>query len=217
MILSHIGAAVSRLAACCALFAVLAPGLPATAQPASGERDGADIARIEAYLNGLKSLKSDFVQVSSGGRFAEGTFYLERPSKMRLAYKKPSTIEVYANDTFLIYVDTELEEVSHVPIRSTLAGFLVRDRIRLSGDVSVRRVTRAAGTISVELYQTEEPDAGRFVLTFSEGPLTLRKWTVADAQGTETHVTLVGPAYNVAIPEKVFEFDQSRFDRPVME
>ena len=111
------------------------------------------------------------------------------------------------------HVDTDLEAVWHVPLRSTPAAFLVRDAIKLSGDVTVERVIRDARTISVSLIQTEEPDAGRFVLTFSDAPLALRKWTVTDAQGISTSVTLVAPAFNVAIPRDVFVFDETKFDR----
>ena len=176
------------------------------------DRDRADIARIETYLNSLQSIRSDFVQLASGGRYAEGTLYIERPQRLRLDYARPSTTQVYANGAWLIYVDTELQEVSHVPISSTPAGFLVRDRIRLSGDVTVQRVTRNDKLISVELVQTGEPDAGRFVLTFADNPLTLRKWTVIDAQGISTNVSLVSPSFNTDIPRKVFIFDETRFD-----
>ena len=158
-------------------------------------------------------MRSNFVQLSSGGRFAEGTIYIERPKRLRLEYRKPSNIQVYANGNWLAHVDTDLEAVWHVPLKSTPAAFLVRDAIKLSGDVTVERVIRDARTISVSLIQTEEPDAGRFVLTFSDAPLALRKWTVTDAQGISTSVTLVAPAFNVAIPRDVFVFDETKFDR----
>ena len=38
--------------------------------------DKADITRVEIYLNGLKSLRSKFVQLSSDGSFAEGNIYI---------------------------------------------------------------------------------------------------------------------------------------------
>jgi outer membrane lipoprotein-sorting protein len=177
------------------------------------EQDRADIDRIEKYLNKMESLRSKFVQLSSGGRFAEGTIYIERPKRLRLAYKKPSNIQIYANGNWLAHVDTDLEAVWHVPLKSTPAAFLVRDKIKLSGDITVERVMRDARTISVSLVQTAEPDSGRFVLTFSDGPLALRKWTVTDVQGVSTTVTLVAPAYNIAIPRDVFIFDETKFER----
>lgn len=199
------------------VFVILLVGfaVPAGAAYRITEQDRVDIARIEAYLNTMESLRSKFVQLSTGGRVAEGTIYIERPKRLRLQYRKPSNIQVYANGNWLAHVDTDLEAVWHVPLKATPAAFLVRDEIKLSGDISVERVMRDARTISVSLFQTEEPDAGRFVLTFSDSPLALRKWTVTDAQGVSTSVNLVAPAFNVAIPREVFIFDESKFDPEV--
>ena len=191
------------------LFFILFAGslaAPAGAEYRITEQDRADIDRIEQYLNKMESLRSKFVQLSSGGRFAEGTIYIERPQRLRLAYKKPPNIQIYANGNWLAHVDTDLEAVWHVPLKSTPAAFLVRD-------ITVERVIRDARTISVSLVQTAEPDAGRFVLTFSNGPLALRKWTVTDVQGVSTSVTLVAPVYNIAIPRNVFIFDETKFER----
>lgn len=188
---------------------------PAGAAYRITEQDKADIARIEAYLNAMESLRSKFVQLSTGGKVAEGTIYIERPKRLRLQYRTPSNIQVYANGNWLAHVDTDLEAVWHVPLKATPAAFLVRDRIKLSGDITVERVIRDARTVSVSLVQTEEPDAGRFVLTFSDSPLALRKWTVTDPQGVSTSVSLVAPAFNVAIPREVFVFDESKFEPEV--
>ena len=49
------------------LTARAAPGLALTAE------DQTDISRIEAYLNGLKSLKAHFLQVTQDGAVSEGT------------------------------------------------------------------------------------------------------------------------------------------------
>jgi len=196
-----------------AVFLIVGFAPPAAAIYRITDQDRADIARIEAYLNTIESLRSRFVQLSTGGRVAEGTIFIERPRRLRLQYIEPSNIQVYANGNWLAHVDTDLEAVWYVPLKSTPAAFLVRDRITLSGDITVERVIRGAQTISVSLYQTDEPDAGRFVLTFSDMPLALRKWTVTDVQGISTSVSLVGPAFNVSIPGEVFVFDESKFER----
>ena len=196
-----------------AVFLIAVFAAPSLAAYRITDQDRADIARIEAYLNTIDSLRSKFVQLSTGGRVAEGTIFIERPKRLRLQYIKPSNIQVYANGNWLAHVDTDLEAVWHVPLKSTPAAFLVRDRLTLSGDITVERVIRGAQGISVSLYQTDEPDAGRFVLTFSDSPLALRKWTVTDVQGISTSVSLVAPAFNVSIPREVFVFDEAKFER----
>ena len=179
------------------------------------ERDRLDISRIETYLSALKTLRSKFVQLSSGGRFAEGNIYIERPKKMRLEYTRPSNIHVYVKGSWLAHVDTELEAVWHVPLKTTPASFLMRDRVKLSGEVTVSRVLRNAKTLSIEIVQTEEPEAGKFEMTFSDEPLSLRKWVVTDAQGIDTSVTLIAPEFNVVIPRRLFVLDETKFEREV--
>lgn len=175
-------------------------------------RDRADVARVERYLNDLRSMRSPFVQVSSDGGFAEGTILLQRPGRLRLDYLPPSGIEIHVDGDRLVHVDPGIEAVTYLPLSRTPARFLVGGRIRLSGDVTVRRVARGAGVLSVELASSEEPDSGSFTLTFSEAPLTLRRWTVVDAQGAVTTVTLSGPRFNVEIPPEAFAFDPLRFE-----
>ena len=193
-------------------LSLMIPVGPAQAVYRLSKQDKADIARIEAYLNRLDPLRSHFVQLSSGSNFAEGVIYIERPRRLRLQYTNPSNIQVYANGFWLAHVDTELEAVWRVPIRTTAASFLVRDKIAFRDDFTVRRGIRQPRLISVELFRTDEPESGKFVLTFADQPLGLRKWTVTDAQGISTSVTLVAPTFNVTIPADVFVFDETKFD-----
>ena len=107
-----------------------------------------------------------------------------------------------------------MEEITHVPLASTPAGFLVRENVRLSGDIEVVRVERGDRAIRLHVVQTEEPEAGRVVLTLAEGPLRLSHWTVVDAQGGRTRVALVDPQFNLGLDDGLFEFDEKMFDRP---
>jgi outer membrane lipoprotein-sorting protein len=67
--------------------------------------------------------------------------------------------------------------------------------------------------LTVRLVQSKEPDAGSIALTFGTRPFELRQWTVVDAQGIETRVTLIGAETNVAIADEVFAFDPRKFER----
>lgn len=201
-----------RLAVCLASVAALMLTVPPAAALALSPRDSADVARIEAYLNSIRTLRSSFVQVSSGGESAEGTVFIERPGRLRLDYSDPPNIEVYVDGNWLVHVDTDLEAVSQIPVKWTPARFLVSERIALSGDATVRRIYRGPGVISVELVQTGDPEAGSFELAFFDAPLALSKWVVVDSQGVTTTVTLAGPVFNVPIPREVFVFDSRRFE-----
>lgn len=176
------------------------------AQPEFDERDRADITRVEAYLNELRTLRARFIQTTSTGGYAEGTVSLARPGRLRLDYAPPNRLQVFATGFWLIYVDHELENVSQIPLSATPASVLVADRVSLSGDIAVTRIERGAQTVRLHLVQTKEPDAGRLELAFSDAPLQLRDWTVVDPQGVRTRVALVDAEINAPIDRQVFVF-----------
>jgi outer membrane lipoprotein-sorting protein len=170
-----------------------------------------DIARIERYLNGLITLKADFVQINPDGATVTGELYYQRPDKMRLDYDPPSNILIISDGWWVIYYDRQLEQVSHLSIDSTPLGFLLSDEIRLSGDVTVTAVERSAGELNVTLVQTDEPNQGSIQLAFAEDPLELRRWTLVDAQGQATRVVLEQPEAGVPLARELFRFRDPKF------
>ncbi|WP_119679992.1 LolA family protein [Indioceanicola profundi] len=187
-----------------------APSLPVLAQPAApaapAVASDAEIARVEEYLNGIRTLKSDFVQVSSDGAAAEGTFYLSRPGRMRIEYDPPVENFIVADGRFVYFWDAEMREQSNAPIGSTLADFLLRGDIRLSGDVTVTDVQRDGNLLEVSLVQTKDPGLGQLTLVFEDQPLRLRKWRVLDATGQMTEVALQNPQQGVELDRNLFFF-----------
>ncbi len=189
------------------------PTVPAVAaQPAPlTEAERADVARAEAYLNGIGTLKSDFLQVGPDGGVAKGTFALARPGRMRIDYTEPVPNFIVADGKFVYFWDAELKEQSNAPIGSTLADFLLRSEIRLSGDVTVTDVQSGGGVLEVTLMQTGEPSLGRLTLVFEDRPFRLRKWRVLDAQGLTTEVALLNPQAGVELdPDQFFFRDPTR-------
>ncbi len=93
--------------------------------------DKKDLKRIEIYLNNMKTLRAGFLQVSSNGSLATGKLFLSRPGKMRFEYDPPAPILMIADGVFLIYIDKELEQVTHLWLDNTLVGFLVKDTLIL--------------------------------------------------------------------------------------
>lgn len=193
-----------------ALLLFIACCLPGVATAAPGvanlsEQDRADLARVEAYLNAVDTLRARFLQVSSDGGYSEGNLYIDRPGLMRIDYDPPVPVMVLANGTWLIYVDTKLNQVTHIPLGSTPAGILLRKDAKLSGDVTVTAVARQADALRVTLVHTKEPGEGSLTLVFSDRPMVLRKWSVVDAQGVETTVSLMETHFGEALKRDLFE------------
>ncbi|MCP1613902.1 outer membrane lipoprotein-sorting protein [Azospirillum lipoferum] len=206
-----------RLSAALLFAALLAP-LPAAfapsavAAPASpvslSAQDQAVVAKVEEYLNGITTLQSKFLQVAPNGRQATGTFYLWRPGRMRLEYDRPLKDFIVADGSFVFYWDGEMRQQSSAPIGSTLADFILRKNIRLSGDVTVTDVFQAPGVIEVSLLETKDPGKGTLTLVFEDRPFQLRKWRVLDAQGLTTEVALLNPRTDVTFDREMFYFKE---------
>ena len=176
-----------------------------------GAQDQAELARIEEYLNGIRTVQSSFSQHSSNGERAEGQLYLSRPGKLRVEYQPPVPILVVADGTFLVYYDRDLEQVSYIPLASTPASILLDEQISLSGGtLTVTGFERGDDQILVSLVRTDNPGEGSITLVFRKDPLALQQWSVTDAQDIVTVVSLVEPRFDVHLDRKLFVFEDPR-------
>lgn len=190
---------------------------PAPPPPAGGgggagvsDRDRADIARAEAWMNRLSSVKARFLQIAQNGAAAEGTAWIVRPGRMRFEYDREPLLLVASHGQFF-YFDKALRQPSVLPVSSTPLGLLLREELRFSGDLTVGRVERAGGLFRITVFRTGAPQEGRLTLVFNENPVELRQWAVVDAQGQETRVTLYQPEYGGRYPNLLFDFNDPRF------
>lgn len=189
-------------------FALLVLALPAAAKLEPVQDASAETTKIETYLNTLKTVQARFVQTTHDGTQLVGTFYLERPGKLRFQYDPPIEDFVVADGFFIYFYDAELGEQTNAHIGSTLADFLLRADINLSEDVSVKNIRRGGGYLQVELTQSADPAAGTLMMAFTEkdSGLELKKWRVIDAQGLITEVELFYLKSGIAHPAGLFSY-----------
>lgn len=158
-------------------------------------------------MNGLKSLKSRFLQISSTGSASEGDFTLLRPGRMLIRYDAPTPVEIIADGSFVYYHDKELKEVTTVTIGMSPAAPFLADKFSFTNsDYQVSHFEHADGVIHVSLIKRDDPLAGSLTLTFTDQPIALKKWTVIDAQGMITTVSLMGVQRGIPLDKKMFEF-----------
>lgn len=169
--------------------------------------------RLEEYLSTMTTIVSDFTQVAPDGTLTNGRFFLERPGKMRWQYNPPTPILMVSNGSELVFYDYELEQVSHIPLDSTLIGFMARPSIRFDKDVGVVDFSEKEGAISVTLAQVDRPDDGLLSLEFSDKPLTLRNMVITDATRQVTTVSLNNARYGIKIDPELFIFRDPRKSR----
>ncbi len=217
--------ALVALAALGILFPVTAHAQPAAAQsrPSALKAQPADngvganpaaplgeqaalIAKAEHYLQNLKTGKARFLQTTGNGNQAIGTFYIARPGKLRFEYDPPVKDFVVADGYFIYFYDSQLKEQSNAPIGQTMADFLLRDNLKLSGDVRVTEVKQAGDLIQISLVQSSDPSAGKLTLGFTPEPFALKKWRVTDSQSNITEVELFQLQTGINLTKSLFVY-----------
>lgn len=185
--------------------ALAAQGGPAAYTPTADEK--AFLKTAETYMSGLKTLQARILQITSSGSSVEGMVAIKRPGKMNLSYDPPSQVKIIADGTWLIYVDKESGQVTHLPLDSTPAGILLRESVRFSDpDIILTGIRRSKGVNEVDVVMASDPAAGKLTLVFADAPFELRQWRVTDAQGIETMVSLFDARTGVAFKNEMFVY-----------
>ena len=173
----------------------------------SAEKKSA-LQRIEIYLNEMKTLRAEFLQVSSNGAVATGKLLMQRPGKIRFEYDPPSPIMLISDGYFLRYIDKDLEQVTHIWLEDTPIGFLLDDNLKLSGGITVTKFKKNANLLTITLAKSKKPERGTVSIIFSDKPLALEKWVIKDAQGITTTITLNNRERPLKIDPRLFELTE---------
>ena len=174
---------------------MVAAALVGSAAPAVAQTEALDteqrilMAEIQAYLRSVTTFRARFVQVNPSGNTLTGTFYMQRPGRMRIEYDSAPYLYV-ADGTWLVFWDGELEQRSDAPLGSTLADFFIREDVQLTEDITVVDAARGDGSVQATLVQADDPGAGQLTIVLSDQPRALDRWVVVDAQGQRTEVIL---------------------------
>lgn len=188
------------------LIALFAGILIAVSAPAMAQvQNDPEIKKAENYLQHLSTAKADFIQTSSLGSRLSGQFYLNRPGKLRFNYNEVKDF-VVADGMFIYFYDAQLGEQSNAPIGQTLADFLLRKDLRLTGDLAVQQVYKKDGFTYLDIVQANDPLAGHIELVFSDVPYDLNRWRVTDAQGQTTEILLKNLEKDVKLDNSLFGY-----------
>ncbi|MGZ8406501.1 MAG: LolA family protein [Caulobacteraceae bacterium] len=164
----------------------------AAATPVLSTADLALAAKARSYLQNLGTIRGRFTQVDPGGGSSSGEIYIQRPGKARFAYDEPKSVLIVSDGRQVSVYDRRLKSYNAYPLASTpLSLFLARE-IRLDRGVEVTKVTRFANGFALTARDKGPQTRGWINLTIADDPMRLTEWTVTDAQGRRTRVTLSG-------------------------
>jgi outer membrane lipoprotein-sorting protein len=167
-----------------------------------------DVAAVERYFNGLRTLQARFVQSNPGGTVVQGTLSVRRPGRMRFEYDPPSQLKIVADGSQVTMWDIANRDFGQWPIGWTAASFLVKEPMVLQGgDLTVEKVERADGMLQLTLVQTRKPQEGKVIVRLAENPMALRGWTIIDNRGQRVDVSLNGVQTGLQLADSLFKFD----------
>ena len=157
------------------------------------------VAKANAFFEDARVMTADFVQIGPDGTRSEGELYVQRPGKMLFRYHPPQKLEIVADGRSVAVRDQKLGTQDLYFIGQTPLKFLLSDHIDLAKDTKVKRVQidDNAATIEIEDKATLGGKAD-ITLVFDPQTFQLKQWTVIDAQGFQTVVTL----FNVDLVSK---------------
>ena len=155
--------------------------------------------RISVYLSSVQTMVGNFVQIGPDGGRTEGTFYIQKPGKVRFDYNPPSPIDIIADGSSVVVRDRKLATQDLYPLSQTPLRYLLADRIDLLRDTDVVSVKADDTFVTVVIEQKQfMVGTSRLMMMFDAKDLTLKQWTVTDPQGFDTTVAV----YNLDTTKK---------------
>ena len=168
------------------------------------------VRRANAWLDGARVLNADFVQIAPDGKRTEGGLSVERPGHMLFRYSPPARLEIVADGRSVAVRDQKLNTQDLYFIGQTPLKFLLSDHIDLARDTKVQRVASDEHAVTIEIEDKATLGGSADIsLVFDPATFQLKQWTVNDAQGFQTVVTLFNVDLTTRPDPSLFTINES--------
>jgi outer membrane lipoprotein-sorting protein len=169
------------------------------------------VRRANSWLESAQVLTADFVQIGPDGHRSEGKLTIERPGRMRFQFAPPDKLEIVADGRSVAVRDQKMDTQDLYLIAQTPLKFLLADHIDLAKDTQVLHVDVNDGSVAI-LIEDKATLGGsaQIELIFDPTTFALKQWTVHDAQGFQTVVTLFNLDLTTRPDEALFKIDEQR-------
>lgn len=174
----------------------------------------ADLDRISAYLNGIHAMKGSFTQLDGNGGLARGQFWLQKPGKIRFEYFPPAQLTVVSDGYSIMVQNRKLKTTDRYPLLDSPLDFVLSNTLDLKRNPLIVGIDHQPGSIVVRARSAKNRMNGNITMVFADPSLELRQWTIVDAQGQQTTVSLADVQTGVAIPSSTFVLnDENKFTK----
>ena len=173
------------------------------------------VARANAWLDAARVLTADFVQIGPDGRRSEGELSVERPGRMRAEYTAPARLQIIADGRSVAVIDRKLDTQDEYFIAQTPLKFLLADHIDIARDTRVLSVASEGKAVTIEIEDKATfGGTAHIALVFDASTFALKQWTVIDAQGFQTVMTLSNLDLTTRPDPALFHIDELPANQP---
>jgi outer membrane lipoprotein-sorting protein len=193
-----------------ALMAVAA-ALPATAALAEGgdapralTQDEIDLINaISAHNSQISTMVGRFLQVDTQGHRIEGTFYLQRPGKIRFRYAPPSHEEIISIGSGFYVIDREEKTQYAYPQDKVPLRQFLDDKVDLL-NAGLVAINQSANYLELTLQDDTPVGTVKVELVFDKATQDLAQWVLTNPDGSELTFSIYDVQKGVDIPKATF-------------
>ncbi|MCI4662494.1 MAG: outer membrane lipoprotein carrier protein LolA [Neomegalonema sp.] len=178
--------------------------------PLAAVANDEDVVRINAYLNSIKTMQGQFVQIAPDGVVSEGDFYIRRPGRLRFEYARPNPTRVIADGFWVAVEDRSLNSQDRFPLSQTPLYLLLKEDVDLLSEGAIQKVERSQGQLRVTAIDPNETEQGSVTMVFDANPVALKQWIVTDPQGLTTTIALRNAKHDLPLDAALFVIEDPR-------
>jgi len=194
-------------AAAVALVTAAAAGTASAPSIAAPEQAvTASAQQIADHFADIKTMTGEFVQFGPNGEQTGGTFYIERPGKLRFDYNTKSNFKVISDGQSVAVSNVRMKTYNIYPLSKTPLKLLLGNRIDLSGD-EVKDIQQTPDATTIKLADKSVFGDSKLMMMFDPKTYALKQWTVTDAQGKDTTVMIFNVQEGVKVDPSLFKID----------
>ncbi len=186
---------------CSVLFMATVPGPPHTG---FGTAERSELERVSEAMNAIHTLQGRFVQIGPEGQLDQGRFYIDKPGRMRFEYAPPNPTLIVSDGRWVAVENRNLHTTDRYALWTTPLNLILGDDVDLRDNTNITGVEQQNNQLIIQARAHGAQANGAITLVFSEPDLALRQWTVRDAQGLLTTVSVSDVKKDVAVDPGLF-------------
>ncbi|HTJ58176.1 MAG TPA: outer membrane lipoprotein carrier protein LolA [Devosiaceae bacterium] len=161
---------------------------------------------ISAYNSSIQTMVGRFIQIDTSGQTIEGTFFLQRPDKIRFRYNPPSRQEIISIGNGFYVIDRKAQTQYAYPQNQVPLRQFLSDKIDLLRS-NIIDLTQSDSYVTITLSDSSIEGTVQVALVFDKSTMDLAQWVLTEPSGQELTFSLYDVQKGVDIPKSFFYID----------